>query len=280
MSALQALQDASQNSAATAGQPAGGKPGNRSADPADAAQNNAAAPGNKPAAQNFNPTQSASTDSSDSKPAHASQSTASQLQQDAAQPATPQPGAHVAMDAMPQTATAFSVGGSNGANGLTLPVHVTSHDGDAQSTSSPTMTPNTDALAVSIAARSMSGAKQFDIRLDPPELGRVEVRLSIDASGKTQAHMTADQPQTLELLQKDAPSLTRALRDAGLDVSQSGLNFSLKGQGQNQGQNQGGNSGTPSRSLSLPAMTQGIEATQSAGTLSSSLGNARLDIHV
>jgi flagellar hook-length control protein FliK len=92
--------------------------------------------------------------------------------------------------------------------------------------------------------------------------------------------MTADQPQTLALLQKDAPSLTRALRDAGLDVSQSGLNFSLKGQGQNQGQNQGGNSGTPSRSLSLPAMTQGIEATQSAGTLSSSLGSARLDIHV
>ena len=64
--------------------------------------------------------------------------------------------------------------------------------------------PTLSALAVSVAARSLSGAKQFDIRLDPPELGRVDVRLSIDASGKTQAHMTADQPQTLHLLQKDS----------------------------------------------------------------------------
>ncbi|HVV27722.1 MAG TPA: flagellar hook-length control protein FliK [Rhizomicrobium sp.] len=90
--------------------------------------------------------------------------------------------------------------------------------------------PNLHALAVDIAARSQSGTKQFDIRLDPPELGRVEVRLSIDATGKASAHLTADQPQTLDLLQKDAPVLTRALRDAGLDVSQNGLNFSLRQQ--------------------------------------------------
>ena len=88
--------------------------------------------------------------------------------------------------------------------------------------------PNVNSLAVEIAAKSQSGAKQFDIRLDPPELGRVDVRLSIDATGKAQAHLTADQPQTLDLLQKDSAALTRALRDAGLDVSQDGLNFSLQ----------------------------------------------------
>src|SRR6202000_640379 len=85
-------------------------------------------------------------------------------------------------------------------------IHVTSHD---------TATPNVNALAVEIAARSQSGAKQFDIRLDPPELGRVDVRLSIDATGKAQAHLSADQPDTLNMLQKDAPVLARALRDAG-----------------------------------------------------------------
>ena len=90
--------------------------------------------------------------------------------------------------------------------------------------------PNLPALAVEIAAKSQAGAKQFDIRLDPPELGRVEVRLSIDATGKASAHLSADQPQTLSLLQKDAPALTRALREAGLDVSQDGLNFSLRQQ--------------------------------------------------
>ena len=44
--------------------------------------------------------------------------------------------------------------------------------------------PNMDFLAVQIAAKSQSGAKQFDIRLDPPELGRAGVRVSSDATGK------------------------------------------------------------------------------------------------
>jgi flagellar hook-length control protein FliK len=107
--------------------------------------------------------------------------------------------------------------------------------------------PNLPALAVEISAKSQSGAKQFDIRLDPPELGRVEVRLSIDATGKASAHLSADQPQTLGLLQKDAPILMRALREAGLDVSQDGLNFSLRQQAQGQGGNQGGNDGNNGR---------------------------------
>lgn len=139
-------------------------------------------------------------------------------------------------------------------------------------------TPNMPALAVEIAAKSQSGAKQFDIRLDPPELGRVEVRLSIDATGKASAHLSADQPQTLDLLQKDAPSLTRALRDAGLDVSQNGLNFSLRqqsgdtGAGNNQGR--GGNG----RSFTLSA-TASIDATQARAAYSAP-ADGRLDIRV
>jgi flagellar hook-length control protein FliK len=101
--------------------------------------------------------------------------------------------------------------------------------------------PNLPALAVEISAKSQSGAKQFDIRLDPPELGRVDVRLSIDATGKASAHLSADQPQTLSLLQKDAPLLTRALREAGLDVSQDGLNFSLRQQAHDQNGHDGNN---------------------------------------
>jgi len=211
-----------------------------------------------------------------SKPAHA---LPPQAQSDGPQ-AMPQASPHAIANAASESAVAINLGsGSNIQSGLTLPVHVTNHDFSDQ-TSTPTTAPNTDALAVSIAARLVGGAKQFDIRLDPPELGRVEVRLSIDASGKTQAHLTADQPQTVALLQKDAPNLTRALRDAGLDVSQNGLNFSLKGQGQNQG-GHSGNFGTPSRSMALPAVAQSVDAAPSSATLPSSLlGRARLDIHV
>jgi len=136
--------------------------------------------------------------------------------------------------------------------------------------------PDLNGFAVSIAARSLSGAKQFEIRLDPPELGRVDVRLSIDATGKAVAHMTADQPQALDLLRKDAPALTQALRDAGLDVSQNGLNFSLRGQDR-----QNGDSGGHGRRSNLSARLA-IQAVQAPAALAyaGSVSNARLDIHV
>lgn len=146
---------------------------------------------------------------------------------------------------------------------------------------SPDLTPNVNSLAVEIAARSQSGARQFDIRLDPPELGRVEVRLSIDATGKAEAHMTADQPETLSLLQKDSSSLTQALRDAGLDVSQSGLNFSLRGQGGQGGQNNNGQNAGAQASATLNA-SRVIDAAQNTTAISYTGGasDARLDIHV
>jgi flagellar hook-length control protein FliK len=146
-------------------------------------------------------------------------------------------------------------------------------------TTGPDVVPNSDALAITIAARSLSGARQFEIRLDPPELGRVDVRLSIDDSGKAQAHLTADQPQTLNLLQKDAPTLTQALRNAGLDVSQSGLNFSLRGQDrQNSDKNSGANQG---RRTNLTA-TRAITAAQgtTAVSFNGAAADARVDIHV
>jgi flagellar hook-length control protein FliK len=140
-------------------------------------------------------------------------------------------------------------------------------------------TPDLPALAVGIVAKSQSGAKQFDIRLDPPELGRVEVRLSIDATGKASAHLSADQPQTLHLLQKDAPVLTRALRDAGLDVSQDGLNFSLRQQGENASGNAGNNGRRgSSRGFALNASVS-IEATTGSAAYRA-VANGRLDIRV
>jgi flagellar hook-length control protein FliK len=137
---------------------------------------------------------------------------------------------------------------------------------------------NLPALAVEIAAKSLSGTKQFDIRLDPPELGRVEVRLSIDATGKASAHLSADQPQTLTLLQKDAPTLARALRDAGLDVSQDGLNFSLRQQANQDGGASAQSGRGHGRGFSLSASSS-IEATSTSAAYSRP-ADGRLDIRV
>jgi flagellar hook-length control protein FliK len=111
--------------------------------------------------------------------------------------------------------------------------------------------PNLGTLAMSIAAKSKNGEKHFDIRLDPPELGRVEVKLSIDDAGKAQANLAVEKPHTLDLLQRDRSTLERALRDAGLDLAGGSLNFSLKGQERD------GNPLMPgSRPLSLSAIAQ------------------------
>ncbi|HKY18884.1 MAG TPA: flagellar hook-length control protein FliK [Rhizomicrobium sp.] len=156
------------------------------------------------------------------------------------------------------------------------PVHAAQVAQNVQIT--PQSAPNLPALAVEIAAKSQSGAKQFEIRLDPPELGRVDVRLSIDATGKASAHLTADQPQTLSLLQKDAPLLTRALREAGLDVAQDGLNFSLRQQANNQDGSGANNNGRRGRGFTVHTAA-GIEASVPI-TAYRGIARGRLDIRV
>jgi flagellar hook-length control protein FliK len=119
-----------------------------------------------------------------------------------------------------------SIGAQNaGAGSGTQPVAPTAQ------MPAPSAQPDINTLAISIAARSQAGAKQFDISLDPPELGRVEVRLTVDAAGKAQAHLVAERPETVQMLQRDSGTLTRALRDSGVQLGDNGLQFSLKGQG-------------------------------------------------
>jgi flagellar hook-length control protein FliK len=221
--------------------------------------------------QNAGATGNAKTDSSQASAAKAA---------DAKQAATPQPQAVAANDLpviKPADATNNAMTGIAGSQPQTQQTQGSDAPSVTQNVQISTPTPNMPALAVEIAAKSQSGAKQFDIRLDPPELGRVEVRLSIDATGKASAHLSADQPQTLDLLQKDAPTLTRALRDAGLDVSQDGLNFSLRQQPGDAGtgnQSRGGNG----RSFTLAATTS-IDAT-SASAAYRAPADGRLDIRV
>lgn len=87
---------------------------------------------------------------------------------------------------------------------------------------------NAGAIAVEIASRMRDGIRRFDIRLDPPELGRIDVRLEMDRSGNVKTRLTLDRPETLELMQRDARGLERALQQAGLKADSSGLEFSLR----------------------------------------------------
>jgi len=86
-------------------------------------------------------------------------------------------------------------------------------------------------VPVEIATRLHEGQHRFEIRLDPPELGRIDVRLDIDHDGQVTSRLIVERAETLDLLKRDAPQLERALQDAGFKTSDSGLQFSLRDQG-------------------------------------------------
>jgi flagellar hook-length control protein FliK len=92
-------------------------------------------------------------------------------------------------------------------------------------------------LAVEIATRAGKGERRFDIRLDPPELGRIDVRLEIDSKGNTTTKLIVERAETLDMFQRDARGLEKALQNAGLKLDAGGLEFSLRQDTQaNQGQ--------------------------------------------
>jgi len=99
----------------------------------------------------------------------------------------------------------------------------------------PGFTSPTQAIALSIAQKAQNGVQKFEIRLNPPELGRVEVRLEFGKDGQMATHLIVERPETLELLNKDARQLERALNQAGINIDNKDLSFSLKDQqdGQN-----------------------------------------------
>ena len=116
-----------------------------------------------------------------------------------------------------------------------------------------------------------TGNNQMSLQLQPGDLGKITIKLDFSAEGKVQGTVTADNPQTLDMLQKDSRSLERALQDAGLRADPGSLRFDLSGQGSqnNAGQTANGNgnvSGNGTVSASEGTETELVDL----GTLSDS----------
>jgi flagellar hook-length control protein FliK len=97
-----------------------------------------------------------------------------------------------------------------------------------QANRAPQLTPQTiPMLAATMMRRLESGSHQFTMRLDPPELGQVEVKLTVAADKKVRAVVSADRPEALADLVRSARELVRALSEAGLDLEDNGLTFQM-----------------------------------------------------
>ena len=97
-------------------------------------------------------------------------------------------------------------------------------------------------MGVAIAHHAVAGKPEtITVRLDPKDLGRIEVRLSFDDAGTLRAVVTADTPGALEMLRRESGDLGRALADAGLRSDAQSLRFDTRTPGGNDpGQRQPG----------------------------------------
>lgn len=105
-------------------------------------------------------------------------------------------------------------------------------------------TPATHVVAASF--QRLGAEKQntnITLQLDPPELGRVEVKMSIGKDNVTKIVLIAEKPETLLLLQRDSHFLERSMHDAGLGADGS-LSFELAQDGYSFGQNGNGGGGS------------------------------------
>jgi flagellar hook-length control protein FliK len=112
----------------------------------------------------------------------------------------------------------------------------------------PQRQPVADQVSVQINKAIKAGLDRISIQLRPENLGRVDVKLDISRDGGVSVAVIADNKDTMELLQRDAKELLKALADAGLKAESGDLNFNLRGEqnqnaanGNDAGSNKGGN---------------------------------------
>lgn len=120
-------------------------------------------------------------------------------------------------------------------------------------------TPHTTAqLAGQITKHVSNGNRVFDIRLDPAELGKVDVRIELRADNRVHAVLTVERAETLNELQRSARDLERSLAEAGLELGENGLSFQMS-DGQDPAEDD-----RRSQGEALPIFTQTTEMTQRA----------------
>jgi flagellar hook-length control protein FliK len=109
----------------------------------------------------------------------------------------------------------------------------------------PSGAPNpAEQIAVQVQRAQVAGQDRISIKLHPAELGRIEVKLENASDGTLRAVISAERSETLDLLQRDARGLERALQEAGVKTDSGSLNFNLRGQNQGQEQQNANDSGS------------------------------------
>lgn len=73
------------------------------------------------------------------------------------------------------------------------------------------------------------GGDELVIRLDPAELGRINIRMSVNEHGQLRAVVAADAPAVIDAIRNDIPELSRALEQAGVRTDGQSFRFDRGG---------------------------------------------------
>lgn len=98
-------------------------------------------------------------------------------------------------------------------------------------------------MGVEIARRLSAGQEEMLVRLNPQEMGRIDVRVSFDENGTVRAVLATDSPAALDMLRRESGDLVRSLADAGVRSDSQSFRFDRGGTdgGSQRGQNGNGN---------------------------------------
>lgn len=84
-------------------------------------------------------------------------------------------------------------------------------------------------LGVAIARQVSGGRDELTVRMDPAELGRIQVRLAFDEGGSLRAVVSTESPAVMESIRRDIGDITRALADAGVRADGQSFRFERGG---------------------------------------------------
>jgi flagellar hook-length control protein FliK len=86
-------------------------------------------------------------------------------------------------------------------------------------------------LGLAIARQVSADGNELHIRIEPVELGRIDVRMSFDDRGNLRAIIGADSGIALDLLRRDSADLNRAMADAGIRADSQSFRFDSRSEG-------------------------------------------------
>jgi flagellar hook-length control protein FliK len=117
----------------------------------------------------------------------------------------------------------------------------------ATNPSAASTSPN-EQIAFQIAHAVHEGNDRLVVQLRPHSLGRIRIELEVGPDNRVIAVIGVERQETLDLMQRDARGLERALNDAGLKADTGSLSFNLRSDGDHRGN---GNTDGVSRPLTV-----------------------------